>query len=184
MDEDNQDGKVMMGDEDRAADASRDASRRAKKGKSQIQNDVTVVKRIVTIVATIILLIILFGGLTTGIIVKTTQKNKVKTAPQVICDLLEVDDLYEFVEIQGNDDTGFYLEFVEEADKKIADLVKELKLSYAIKNINADLLKRMIKAEVVTQYPFLRGTGSMGSSYSRKYSSRKSLELFDFKWIF
>lgn len=152
----------MQPPEDRASDAGRDIKRR---GTAQ-RNETASVNRTKKIIAAIILIMIgisSLGGF--GMSVMSNQITKSKKTPETIYKTLGVDSLIDFVEIKGDDISGHYYEFVEDADEKIDDLVENLKRD-GNKAITKDLLKKMIKAEVVNQFPFLQGNASRSSSYS------------------
>lgn len=159
-------GKKMMTEDDRADNAARDSKRRSKAGTAKRTDNATIKKIIYSIIAIVLIFGLIFTATFEGVATKTTQKNKIKDVPATLYETLGVDDLYDFIEIKGDDEEGWYLDFVDDADKKLDKAIKNIKDKNNVSNLNKDLLKRMIKAEVVTQYPFLRGAGGNGSSYA------------------
>lgn len=144
--------------EERAKDLGRYAKARMKK---TIKGRIGIKTRIIlsTILILILIFILLFFSFTTF----DLQKQHAKGMAQTIYDELEVESLTDFIEIKGDDKEGFYYDFVEGADEKLAELVKKLKREGS-KSITLDLLKKMIKAEVVNQFPLLKGSVSGGGS--------------------
>lgn len=98
-----------------------------------------------------------------------------------IMEALETEDISSLVEIKGNSEEGYYWGFVSDIDTRLDAVVKKLS-----KNVNTvtikdkALLKKMIKAEIVTQYPDLGGkTFSTGSTYSGSSEERAKQMLED-----
>lgn len=76
-----------------------------------------------------------------------------------IYEALEVEDLSDLVEIKGNETDGYYLEFVSDIDTRLDTVIEALQENSDAKDItDKSLLKKMIKAEVVSQFPNLGGT--------------------------
>lgn len=144
--------------EERAKDLGRYAKARMKK---TIKGRIGIKTRI--ILSTILILILIFILLFFSLETFDLQKQHAKGMAQTIYEELEVDNLTDFIEIKGDDKEGFYYDFVEGADEKLAELVKKLKREGS-KSITLDLLKKMIKAEVVNQFPLLKGSVSGGGS--------------------
>lgn len=154
------DEKNMQPPEERAGDASRDIKR---KGTAQKTQEAKVNRR--KRIAIVVIFVTVFSFLLCGFspLVMTNQLNQAKKTIDTIYDILEIDSLVDFIEIKGDDKEGFYYDFVEGADEKIDELVKEIqRIGY--KSITKDLLKKMIKAEVVNQFPLLKGAASGGGS--------------------
>lgn len=94
--------------------------------------------------------------------VKTAQNN-----PEKIYKELEIENVEELVEIKkSKDDSGYYLDFVEDFDKKIEKIVKDSNKYNGLHNMpdGSEFLKKIIKAEVVTQFPNLGGNIPEGSN--------------------
>lgn len=106
-----------------------------------------------------------------GSVLLNFQKEiiQAKTTPNVINDTLEIEDFGELIEIKGNDTEGYYWGFKDDADTKLDEVIEELKDNHSTVSIpSKDLLKKMILAQVVTQYPDLGGK-SFGSTSSNSY---------------
>lgn len=145
--------------EERANDAGRDIKR---KGTAKRKDEAKVNRRR-KIISAILIVLLLFGGMGTwDMAVLANQQGQAKTTAKTIYETLEVDDLYDLIEIKGDEKTGYYYDFKEGVEEKLDKLVKNLQRD-GNKAITKDLLKKMIKAEVVNQFPFLQGTGG-GSS--------------------
>ena len=144
--------------EERAKDLGRYAKARMKK---TVKGKISLKVRV--ILSTILILLLIFMLLFFPFTTFDLQKQHAKGMAQTIYDELEVDSLLDFIEIKGDDKEGFYYDFVEGADEKLAELVKKLKREGS-KSITLDLLKKMIKAEVVNQFPLLKGSVSGGGS--------------------
>lgn len=81
--------------------------------------------------------------------------------PKEIYNQLEVEQISELVEIKGNNEDGYHLEFVEGIDEKLDNLITTLAKReglYTLRKSDKELLKDMLKAEVVTQFPDLGGS--------------------------
>ena len=88
------------------------------------------------------------------------EKFTAEDTPKEIYEELEVEQVRDLVEIKGNESDGYHLEFVEDIDEKLDSLIDTLNRRegmYTLKKSNKELLKKMIKAEVVTQFPDLGG---------------------------
>ena len=83
-----------------------------------------------------------------------------KNTPTEIYENLEIEDVSELIQIKGNSETGYYLDFVDDIDSKLTALVKNLKK--VPKDIS--FLKKLIQAEVVTKFPDLGGEIPEGES--------------------
>lgn len=76
-------------------------------------------------------------------------------------DLISSQEFSSLVEIKGDEENGYHLEFKEGFDAKCDKVVEELdKTPETVVSVDKDLLKQMIKAELVTQYPNLGGSVS------------------------
>lgn len=80
-----------------------------------------------------------------------------KNTPEQIYKDLQIDNLSEFILIKGDEQNGYHLEFVEDADEKLKVATKNLEHTSGVEIISIDLLKKMIKAEAISQYPNLGG---------------------------
>lgn len=83
-----------------------------------------------------------------------------KNTPTEIYENLEIEDVSELIQIKGNSETGYYLDFIDDIDTKLTELVKDLD------NVPTDIsfLKKLIQAEVVTKFPDLGGEIPEGES--------------------
>ena len=96
-----------------------------------------------------------------------TEMLTAKNTPQRVYDYFEVEDVAELVQIKGNDTDGYYLDFVDNFDDKLQELVSEINSKAGYHNLpsnNTDFLKEMIKAELYTQFPDLGGNIPEGSA--------------------
>lgn len=71
---------------------------------------------------------------------------------------LEIEDVHDLIQIKGNDNDGYYLDFADGIDDKLDETIEYLDSTAGVKSgINKDFLKKTIKAEVCTQFPNLGG---------------------------
>lgn len=126
------------------------------------------IKKIAKIFIPLTLLILTFmlgigaAFLDFNIQIKTAQNN-----PKKIYEELGIENVEELVEIKkSEDDSGYYLDFVEDFDKKIEKIIEDSNKYNGLHNMpeGADFLKKIIKAEVVTQFPNLGGNIPEGSN--------------------
>lgn len=69
---------------------------------------------------------------------------------------LEIEDVSDLIQIKGNNNDGYYLDFADDVDDKLDDTIDYLNRTAGVKSgIDKDFLKKMIKAEVCTQFPDL-----------------------------
>ena len=91
--------------------------------------------------------------------------------PEVIyASLLDENDaqsknLSSLIQIKGDAKNGYYLDFEDNIDEKVDNTIKELnKSNYITASIDKDFLKKIIKAELCTQYPNLGGETTNGDN--------------------
>ena len=104
-----------------------------------------------------------------------------KTA-ESIYEKLEIEDMSDLVEIKKNGD-GYYIDFKEDADEKLEDVIKYLNDNIGTHNVPGDkeFLKELIKAELVTKFPDLGGnvpedsSGFQGAVNLRRISPNKEM---------
>ncbi len=82
-----------------------------------------------------------------------------KSTPQTIYDKLEVESMADLVEVKEDGNGGYYLDFKEEIDEKLSKIVKYINSKAGVHNLpnSEEFLKKLIKAEVITQFPNLGG---------------------------
>ena len=144
----------------------------ARKRKDSIMNKIKSKIIMGAVLATLKLIpIIILGVLVFGIFSTITdwllKLIQVQGTPKAIYSSLEVenDDLSKLVEIKGNENDGYYLDFVDGADEKIKKAVEKANKSPDSKgDLTEEMLKKFIKTEVVTQYPDLGGTVKDGTN--------------------
>lgn len=79
---------------------------------------------------------------------------------------LEIEDVADLIEIKGNSNDGYYLDFVDDVDKKLDDTIDYLNRTAGVKSgIDKEFLKKMIKAEVCTQFPDLGANVDDGNGF-------------------
>lgn len=109
---------------------------------------------IIGIIAVIILLFIL-GVFDLGIEIASGENN-----PKLIYETLGIEDVAELIEIKEDGNGGYYLDFIEGIDDKLREIVNKVNKNADYHNLPTDInfLKRILKAEVYTQFPDLGGT--------------------------
>ncbi len=115
-----------------------------------------------------------------------TAKNTVKD----IYKELKVDELKELIEIKKSpDDSGYYLDFGEGIDEKVEKIVENSRYKAGLHNLPQreaeEFIKKLIKAEVITQFPNLGGNipedsdGFQGSTNIRRVTPNKTIGSID-----
>lgn len=146
----------------RAIDKIRDVNNKEKELKNKVKNAKLMIKMMPFLIKFVIILCVFL--ITFSLTIDIWGGIKSSTTPTVIYDTLEVTDLAELVKIDGNSNTGYYLTFKDDAEEKISKTVDQLiKTSGAESNISEELLKKIIKAQVVTQFPDLGGQTREGT---------------------
>lgn len=79
---------------------------------------------------------------------------------------LEAEDMSDIIEIKGDSSTGYYLDFKNDVDEKLEKTIDFLDRSAGVKSgIKKEFLKKMIKAEVCTQFPNLGANVEEGQGF-------------------
>lgn len=79
-----------------------------------------------------------------------------KNTVDKIYEKLKIDNVGELVQIKGNENDGYYLDFVDDIDDKLKKTIDYLNSTAGVKSgIDKDFLKKMIKTEIATQMPDL-----------------------------
>lgn len=88
-----------------------------------------------------------------------------KNTPEKIYEELEVEDVAELIQIKGNKEDGYYLDFIDDIDTKLDGLIETLNNDSEYHNVPEDkkFLKKLLKAEAVTKFPNLGGKIPEGS---------------------
>ena len=89
------------------------------------------------------------------------ETKAAEMTPVEINKQLQIEDIKELIEIKGNDNDGYHLEFVSDIDVKIESIINVLTKQsgmYVISKDDSDIIKKMIKAEAITQFPNLGGS--------------------------
>lgn len=101
---------------------------------------------------------------------------------------LEVEDMKSLVEIKkSEDDSGYYLDFVSDFDEKVEKIINDANRGAGFHNLPDDeeFIKKLIKAEVITQFPDLGGNipdgseGFQGSIDVRRVTPNKQIGSID-----
>lgn len=151
----------MQTNESRAQDDARDAKRQGT-AKRKDEAKTNKKRRLISI---LLLVMLLFGSASTfTAAVLNNQQGQAKKTPKTIYKMLEVDDLFDLIKIEGDEKEGYHYEFVDGTEEKLDALVTRLRKGEGTKAMTKDLLKKMIKAEVVNQLPFLKGAGTLLSA--------------------
>lgn len=132
------------------------------KGSAEIVNKVkTFLKKrfkrlVLKILIPVIIIIILAASF-----VRQTRKQNTSTLQISIYDILELatQDLSQLVEIKGDEESGYHLEFVEDIDTKLEKVLEKNESTYKAAGIKkVSTLKKFIKAQMVTEFPNLGST--------------------------
>lgn len=113
-------------------------------------------KKILIEILAISTIILTIGGFFTWLI----EHHTAEETPKTILEELEIEKLGELVTIKGNEADGFHLELIEGFDEKLDKLTEVLARRGANRSFSEKdkkLLKKMMKAELVTEFPDLGG---------------------------
>lgn len=148
----------------KAKDTIEDSQRAVQKGvKTASKIGSAIVNVISFIIANWAAILIAIGvGIAIGLIV-TVGKYLLdwfasQDMPELTYKAMGVSDFSELVTIQGNEEEGYHLEFVEDFEERLDQAVDKLNESNLTINIeDKELLRKFVIAEVSTQYPNLMG---------------------------
>ncbi len=98
----------------------------------------------------------------------SSERTEAKNQPVEIRKILEVEEMRELVDIKESPDgSGYYIEFKENFGSKVSEIVEKSKKNAGVHNLSfefdEEFLKKIIKAELITQYPNLGGNIPEGS---------------------
>lgn len=100
--------------------------------------------------------LILVIAIITSVIEWVIKTFQAKNTVDKIYENLKMDDVCDLIQIKGNDKDGYYLDFADDIDDKLDDTIEYLDSTAGVKSgIDKKFLKKMIKAEVCTQFPDL-----------------------------
>lgn len=147
------------------------------------------IKKIAKIFIPLTLLILTFMlGIGAALLDFNIQIKTAHNNPEKIYEELGIENVEELVEIKkSEDDSGYYLDFVEDFDQKIEKIVEDSNKYNNLHNLPNDLefLKKIIKAEVITQFPNLGGNipgesnGFQGAIDIRRITPNKEIGSID-----
>ena len=120
------------------------------------------------IIIKVIAVVMLVTTLTT-FIADLYEMITAKNTPAKIYEELGIEeeqDISELIQIKGNSQTGYYLDFVDDIDAKLEALIETLNTNGAYHNVpdDTEFLKKLLQAEVVTKFPNLGGEIPEGKS--------------------
>ena len=79
---------------------------------------------------------------------------------------LEIEDVCDLIEIKGNSNDGYYLDFTDDVDEKLDDTIDYLNRTAGVKSsTDKEFLKKVIKAEVCAQFPDLGANVDNGNGF-------------------
>lgn len=139
---------------DMAKKASKSAAKRAATSlMTFIASNILIILKVVMIGVVILV--------ATNILQYAYELITAEKTPEQIYEELEVESLKDLVQIVGNEQEGYHLEYVSDIDEKINQIIDVLGSKsgmYTISEKDTDIIKKMIKAEVYTQFPDLAGS--------------------------
>lgn len=144
----------------------------------------TLVTSLATLLAPFLPFIILAVVVGSAILDFATEIFTAKDTPSAIMEGFEVENLTDLVEIKEDGQGGYYYGFVDGFDEKIEKVNKKMNSTTGVHNMpnSSEFLKKIIKAELVTQYPDLGGKipdgsdGFQGSIKIRRATPDKQIE--------
>ncbi len=131
-----------------------------------------------------ILLILSIMTIVVGIIDWVIEMFSAPKTNEAIYELFDVENVKELVTIKKSEDnSGYYLDFIEDFDEKAEKVIDNINYGIGTHNIPQDkeFLKKLIKAEVVTQFPNLGGNipensdGFQGAIDIRRVTPQKEI---------
>lgn len=160
-------------DEKKSRDAVEDIVRRSKnKAFKKIKN--VIVAKITSFISLILaklLPLILITALLTPLFIWLIEIFEAIDTPEVIYastldeNNAQSKNLSSLIQIKGDAKNGYYLDFEDNIDEKINNTMNELnKANYVTASIDKEFLKKIIKAELITQYPNLGGKITNGDN--------------------
>ena len=114
---------AMQPEEDKVADRQRDFNR---KGTATRTDNASYRRRKVIAFACILSAIIMTFLTGFTILPYSGQLGQAKRSEEIIYDTLDVDSLIDFIVIKGNEEEGYYYDFVDDADEKLDEAVDRL----------------------------------------------------------
>ena len=135
-----------------------DRAKKIQKWKKRIANIKKFVSALPFIIKAIAIAIVAIAGVT--VFVWLIESVTAEETPKTVYEELEVENVSELVEIKGNKNDGYYLQFVDDFEDKLDVLIDKLNIQeglYTLSDADENLLKDMLKAEIVTQFPDLGG---------------------------
>ena len=134
---------------------------KTKKAKKRMKIIQAVQKFIAAIPIIVKMIIVIFAFVfVITLFVSLIESITSEETPDKVYEELEVEDLSELVEIKGDENNGYYLEFVDDFDEKLDNLIETLNVQeglYTMGKNDKTLFKDIIKAELVTKFPDLGG---------------------------
>lgn len=122
---------------------------------------------------------ILYGLIDLAVEIFTAENN-----PELMYESLEIDDVAGLVEIKGDEKNGYYLDFIDDIDEKLEKIIVKYNKSGEYHSVPNDVnfLKKLLKAEIITQFPDLKGDipndskdGFQGAVSIRRVTPNKSV---------
>ena len=126
-----------------------------------------------------------------GLIDLTVEIFTAKNNPELLYKSLEIDDVAELVTIKGDEQNGYYLDFIDDIDDKLEKIISKYNKSGEYHSLPKDVnfLKRILKAEIITQFPDLKGNipddskdGFQGAISLRRVTPNKSVRSYEKYW--
>ena len=162
-----------------AAEKAKEIAKKAAKNIRRFAKFIAALPFIIKIVAIIALISIV--AVIVDFIVEIVTSNNTANA---IYSTLEVEDLKELVEIKESPDgSGYYIDFKDGTEDKLEQIVDDSLTKSGIHNLpdSTDFLKKIIKAELATQFPDLGGNvpedsdGFQGTVKIRRITPNKEI---------
>lgn len=145
-------------DEKKLENYEKDTSRKTAKIKGKIKGMIlaTISASGIKLMATFLVIFSAIVLIHTGInwILELIQADK---TPEATLETLDIDNLEQLVEIKGNSEDGYYLGYVDGFEEKLSELTEKVINEHNLKGMTEDTIEKMIRAQLVTQYPNLGG---------------------------
>lgn len=138
-----------------------------KKNESKVKKNIK--KQMTAVVVTIavkLIPLLLVATIVSSLVEFVVKIFNSKNTVDTIYESLEIEDVYDLISIEGNDTDGYYLDFADDIDDKLDDTIEYLDSTAGVKSgVGKEFLKKLIKAEIYTQFPDLGGNIGTSSGF-------------------
>lgn len=104
----------------------------------------------------VVILAVVAGIILLAAIIKYIDIDNPKQVKKITIDVFGVQNISDIINIEGNDNSGYYMEFTEDMDEKLEKIFEEEKSKFQAVGVeDISVLKKFMKAQMVTEFPYL-----------------------------